>query len=177
MFSRFRIALGLALTLAVILILPVFAGGWAVITLDQLTTNVAAGQPITVGFTVLQHGRTPMTDLDPTIVAQLSESESFVAHAKPEGIPGHYQATLTFPKEGEWEWSIYAFTMEQPMPALNVLAATPSANQSIPKTETPSISPLRIVRMLALLVGITGDRKSTRLNSSHIQKSRMPSSA
>ena len=27
------------------------------------------------------------------------------------------------------------------------------------------------------LPGITGDRKSTRLNSSHIQKSRMPSSA
>ena len=27
------------------------------------------------------------------------------------------------------------------------------------------------------VVGITGDRKSTRLNSSHIQKSRMPSSA
>ena len=29
----------------------------------------------------------------------------------------------------------------------------------------------------ALLVNVAGDRKSTRLNSSHIQKSRMPSSA
>ena len=28
-----------------------------------------------------------------------------------------------------------------------------------------------------LAVGVSGDRKSTRLNSSHIQKSRMPSSA
>ena len=30
---------------------------------------------------------------------------------------------------------------------------------------------------IALLLGISSDRKSTRLNSSHIQKSRMPSSA
>ena len=35
----------------------------------------------------------------------------------------------------------------------------------------PSVHPLD------LLIGIVGDRKSTRLNSSHMPKSRMPSSA
>ena len=35
----------------------------------------------------------------------------------------------------------------------------------------------RLVRPNGLVVGLDLDRKSTRLNSSHIQKSRMPSSA
>ena len=40
-------------------------------------------------------------------------------------------------------------------------------NITLPQPETP----------LANYVGAVRDRKSTRLNSSHIQKSRMPSSA
>jgi cytochrome c2 len=159
MFSRFRIALGLALTLALILILPVFAGGWAVITVDELPTGVVAGKPTTIGFTVLQHGKTPLSGIDPTITATLSKSESFVVHAEEEGKPGHYIATLTFPTEGAWEWSIQAFTMDQPMPVLNVTAGTVS---SVPEpvataeSAAPSLSWLWIVRMLALAVGVIG---------------------
>jgi len=158
MFPRSRIAIGLALLLALVIAIPVFAGGWAVVTLDELPSNVVAGEPLTIGFTVLQHGRTPMTDLEPTVTAKLSFDEKLVVYAAPEGKPGHYAATITFAKEGEWEWSIQAFTMDQPMPVLTVAApGTVSASPPV-QTElaTTSISPLLILRTLALGIGLIG---------------------
>ena len=53
MFSRFRVSIAIAVMLALVLAIPVLAGGWAVITLDELPTNVAAGEPVKIGFTVL----------------------------------------------------------------------------------------------------------------------------
>jgi len=159
MFSRFRIAMGLTLLLVLSFAVPVFAGGWAVITLDALPTGVVAGEPLTIGFTVLQHGKTPMIGLDPTITATLYKDEQLTFFAEPEGKPGHYTATLTFPKEGDWAWSIQAFTMDQAMPVLNVAAPVAvSASQPVVKTdpETASISPLLIVRVLALTIGAVG---------------------
>jgi len=154
MFSRIHVAIGLALLLAFVFAIPVFAGGWAVITLDSLPAGVVAGEPLIVGFTVLQHGRTPMTGLDPTITATLHK-EQFVVHAEPDSKPDHYTATLSFPKEGEWEWSIQAFSMDQPMPVLNVAASMAGTSNSITvKTESvKSISLLWIIRALALGIG------------------------
>ena len=127
------------------------------ITLDELPSNVVAGEPLSIGFTVLQHGRTPMTDIRPTVTAQLADTEKMVIPAEPKGNPGHYVATLTFPKEGNWEWSIQAFTMDQRMPVLNVATASAgNVNQPVVKT-TPadaSISPVLISRALALAIGL-----------------------
>jgi len=157
MFSRFRLALCFALLVALALVIPVFAGGWAVITLDELPTGVVAGESFTVGFTVLQHGRTPLPGLDPTITATLLK-EQFVVHAEAEGEPGHYTAMLSFPKEGEWRWSIQAFTMDQPMPTLSV-AAPIAGSISEPVAQTDpvqnvSVSPLWIAGGLALAIGL-----------------------
>jgi hypothetical protein len=157
MFSRFRISLALALLLAIVLAVPVFAGGWAVITLDRLPSGVVAGEPLTISFMVLQHGRTPMADLQPTITASLSSSESFVVTAKPEGEVGHYVATLNFPKEGNWSWSIQAFTMDQKMPDLSVIAPVAGVvNSPQPVAETTPVSALVIVRVLAVVIGLAG---------------------
>jgi hypothetical protein len=159
MFPRTRIALGLALLLTLITSITVFAGGWAVITLDELPAGVVAGEPLTIGFTVLQHGRTPMTDLHPTITANLYKDEEFVVNAEPDGKPGHYTVTLMFPKEGEWRWSIQAFSMDQVMPMLSVSApVVASASQPVVKTEsvTASFPLLLIVRLLAVGIGLVG---------------------
>jgi len=154
MFSRFRIAIGLALLLTLAFAIPVFAGGWAVITLDELPTNIVAGESIIVGFTVLQHGKTPMRDLDPTVSVRLSKSDAFVVHAVPEGKPGHYAATLTFPKAGEWEWSVQAFTMDQRMPNLNVAGAV---NSSVSKpVQSKPAKPAMPLFWLSLVVGALG---------------------
>jgi mono/diheme cytochrome c family protein len=153
MFPRFRIALSLALLVTVALAVPAFAGGWAVITLDKLPSGVVAGEPFEIGFTVLQHGKTPMADLAPTITASLSKSDTFVVNAKPEGATGHYAATLTFPKQGNWGWSIQAFTMDQAMPELSV--ATPNANSvNQPAANTQPGTMLLIVRVSAFIFGL-----------------------
>jgi len=157
MFSRFRISIALAFLLSLVLAIPAFAGGWAVITLDELPTDVVAGNPLTVGFMVLQHGKTPMDGLEPTIIAKLSKSESFVVYAEPDGEPGHYVATLTFPAEGNWDWTINAFSMEQAMPTLSVAApiAGSAIQQSVAAQATPTL-PLLVVRIIALVIGLVG---------------------
>ena len=159
MSSKVRISLGIALLLSLVVAIPAFAGGWAVITLDELPTNVVAGEPFTIGFTVLQHGRTPLNDLAPTITAALQNQEKLTFRAEADSEPGHYTATLTFPKEGNWEWSIQAFTMDQPMPALSVSAAkVASANAPVTEVESNSLSlpSLLLFRALAFGVGLIG---------------------
>jgi mono/diheme cytochrome c family protein len=156
MFSRIRISLGPVLLLALVFAAPVFAGGWAVISLDELPTGVVAGEPVTVGFTVLQHGITPMSGLEPTVTATLLKDEQFTAFAKPDGKPGHYTATLVFPKEGEWRWSIQAFSMDQLMPMLTVAPAVTGVVAQSEPVQSSGLSVVWIVRALALGLGVIG---------------------
>ena len=120
--------------------------------LDTLPSGVMAGQPITIGFTVLQHGKTPMADLYPTITATLSSVDTFVVKAKPEGKVGHYTAILTFPKAGNWSWSIQAFTMDQAMPELSVAAPIAASTSQVPAKANP-ISLLLVARISVLVIG------------------------
>ncbi len=107
------------------LTIPAWAGGWAIVTLDTLPTQVVAGQPLTIGFVVRQHGQRPVEGLTPQITAtRVDAYGSYAAMATAQGETGHYQATLTFPNAGTWDWTIDAFgAFPQPMPQLNVLSA------------------------------------------------------
>lgn len=159
MLSKSRFAFGLALLLSLVIAVPAFAGGWAVITLDDLPTNVVAGEPLTIGFTVLQHGMTPMNDLAPTVTVILRNEEKLAFRAEADHKPGHYTATLTLPKEGSWEWYIQAFSMDQRMPELTVAPAKAvTASEPVAKVESSpaSLSPLLLLRGLALGVGLVG---------------------
>lgn len=150
--KRTILAIGLTLLLAMAITVPALAGGWAVITLDELPGNVEANQPIEIGFMVRQHGVTPLGGESPVIRAHLADStESVIVEASEEGEVGHYVATLILPKSGEWEWSIQAFTGTQPMPALTVVDATIAAPQSEPVAATTNALPL-----LAGGVGLLG---------------------
>ena len=159
MISRTFISIGLALLLTLVIAFPAFAGGWAVITLDELPTDVIAGEPLTIGFVVRQHGVTPMSGLYPIIKATLQKTENLVVQAEPKGAPGHYTATLTFPKSGDWSWTIQAFTMEQPMPSLKVVDSNvAAAEKPVTKLETEpaSIDPVLVLRALAFGVALIG---------------------
>jgi hypothetical protein len=76
------------------------AGGWAVSSLDPLPP-VHAGQPVDVGFQLLQHGRTPVVASEWPgatigVAVRVGDDEWFVpAKAGPE--PGHYVATVEVP--------------------------------------------------------------------------------
>ena len=158
---KFRIALGIALLLSLVVTIPAFAGGWAVITLDELPTDVVAGEPLTIGFTVLQHGITPMDGLAPIVTVTQLKGEQLAFRAESDDKPGHYTATLTFPQEGSWEWSIQAFSMDQRMPALNVAATAAvvaPVNEPVSKAESKlaSLTPLLLFRALTFGVALIG---------------------
>jgi len=158
-------AIGLTLLLAMAITVPVFAGGWAVITLDELPGNVEANQPLEIGFMVRQHGVTPLSGLSPTIRADLAgSSESIRVTAVDEGIAGHYAATLTLPQTGEWQWSIEAFGGAQPMPALTVVEAASVVAKSEPVKASSNSLPLLAggVGLVGALGGLLAMKKKVR---------------
>lgn len=142
----------LALALALILAVPVLAGGWAVITLDALPGQMAAGEPLEIGFVVRQHGQTPLGGLTPIITARLNGGSKLVRFfAEEQGAVGHYTASLTLPEAGTWEWSIEAFGEPQAMPALTVNAAVVAAEAQVTQ---PATAPA--FNTMSLWIGVAG---------------------
>jgi cytochrome c2 len=124
------------------------AGGWAVITLDDLPRQIVAKQPFTIGFTVRQHGRTFRDDLTPLVRFDRADNrDSFTVPAQREGSSGHYVASVTFPSDGQWSLRVAiepSGMMTQPLPTLAVMTvvSTKPANNPAP--------------MLAGLIGSVG---------------------
>jgi cytochrome c2 len=143
--------------------IPALAGGWAVITLESLPSGVVAGSPFTVRFAVRQHGRTLLADLAPTISAQNTENgDSFSTNARPVvGNLGHYEAVLTFPSAGNWEWAVQAFTMDQRMPDL-VVAADSAISEALPedRSRLPLLTGVAGVAIALVALGISLRSKS-----------------
>ncbi|MCQ3938306.1 MAG: hypothetical protein DPW18_14840 [Chloroflexi bacterium] len=154
MSSRFRVAIAVALILSLAVSIPAFAGGWAVVTLDGLPVRVVAGEPLTIGFMVRQHGISPAPGLSPTITFTLPKEEQFTVTAKEDDITGHYSATVTLPKEGDWNWIVEAYSFPQPMPVITVVAPTATAvSQPVAAEPVPY---MLIIRMAAFGLGMLG---------------------
>ena len=77
------------------------AGGWATVSLSSTPT----GKNWTVDLTVLQHGRTPLNDLQPVVTIRSGDTIKDFA-AKPTGKPGTYRAQVVFPTTGRWTYQI-----------------------------------------------------------------------
>jgi len=155
MAHRSWISLILALFLISVAASPAAAGGWAVVTLDELPTDLVTGRPVEVGFVVLQHGRTPVEGLTPIITARnLDTNETIRFEAIPSGDTGHYSATMILPSAGEWNWEIDAFSTVL-MPSLQVIPAEMPA-QNI-ASSGPATPPGWIAFLLiAVAVGVLG---------------------
>ena len=154
--SKFRFLwLGMAACLFA-LALPslVFAGGWAVVTLDALPQNITAGQPLVIGMTARQHGQTPW-ELEALILeARHQETGHEVSFAaKPDGKPGHYQVELLFPEAGRWEWGVASGLVPvlQPLPVLEVAGG---AGVTAVSQKPSPLNALQRVRPPAALLGI-----------------------
>ena len=141
------------LVLSALSVVPAWGGGWAVITLDALPTSPQAGEPLSVGFSVFQHGQTPLAGLDPTIVASHIESGEWIkVQATDEGAVGHYAATLLLPSAGAWDWTIRAFgDVAQPMPRIVVQTAVAAAPQA-----SPAPAPLLLLGALTAAMAVAG---------------------
>ena len=81
------------------------AGGWAVTTIDPLPEPPRAGEATSIGYTIRQHGVTPV-ELAGTGIELLSseQSQSLFFPGRPDGPKGHYTAKVTIPAAGTWSW-------------------------------------------------------------------------
>jgi hypothetical protein len=133
-----RISFALFILFLTLAFVPaVLAGGWAVVTLDQLPGEIHAGQPTTIGFRVLQHGVRPVHDLGPDMPIEPvlaahnpATGERVEVVARPVEEIGHFVAEIVFPSDGEWEWMITPepFPAETRFEPLNVQPALPGAS-------------------------------------------------
>jgi hypothetical protein len=95
-----------ALVVAFVLAGNASAGGFATVQLGSTPSGVTAGGTWSVELTVLQHGRTPLDGLSPTVtIANGSQERVFPAVAT--GKPGVYHAEVVFPAAGTWAWKIW----------------------------------------------------------------------
>lgn len=118
------------------------AGGWAVVVLDTTPTTVVAGEPLTVGFRVLQHGQTPIARQNPLLMAWRVDSTEWVSDvARDEGAEGHYVARLVFPTPGTWTWSVNTFGADHRMPPITVVAPASATATAAPPAPTPTTAP------------------------------------
>ena len=83
------------------------AGGWATVSLSSTPDDLGAGAPWDVDMTILQHGRTPLDGLEPSItLTNTATGKTEHVVAKPTGRPGVYEAHAVFPEAGRWTYAI-----------------------------------------------------------------------
>ena len=118
----------LALVLVALAAVPAAAGGWATVGLDSTPAGVVPGQPWNVNITVLQHGRTPLSGITPS-VAITSGSVTREFAAKPTEKPGVYRASVVFPTAGRWSYTVDDGFIGQvhTYPAVTIAAAPAAA--------------------------------------------------
>ncbi len=128
--------IGLMIVVAALLaaVPGVLAGGWAAVVLDELPGEIHAGETHEVGFMVLQHGKTPVHNLgddawpvEPFLEASnATTGETLHVSAVPTKVTGHFVASVTFPSEGEWAWSITPMPFNGSKQAFEPLSILPA---------------------------------------------------
>jgi hypothetical protein len=96
-----------ALAIIGLLALPAGAlgGGWATVRLSSTPDGLRPGAAWNVELDVLQHGRTPLSGVRPTVTITSGQlSRTFTS--QPTGKPGTYRASITFPKAGTWRYLV-----------------------------------------------------------------------
>jgi mono/diheme cytochrome c family protein len=81
------------------------AGGWAVVTVENLPEQFVVGKPTTLTFSVRQHGQRLVPGLRAHASANLRDKQ-IDANAGPGKESGYYTASFTLPEPGQWSISI-----------------------------------------------------------------------
>ena len=97
-------------------------GGWATVGFDPPPETLAPGDTWELQMTVLQHGRTPLEGVKPTVILSKEaggEEASFPAH--PTDEPGVYRASVVLESAGEWKLVVDdGFSARHTFPAVQV---------------------------------------------------------
>lgn len=99
------------------------AGGWAVITVEELPNEITVGRPVTLTYSVRQHGRTLLSGLNGSLEA-VSAGQTIRETASAGIDVGQYNVTFTPTHPGTWTLTLRsgfgknAITL-MPIPAVN----------------------------------------------------------
>lgn len=102
-----RIMLTGALLAAAVAPAVAWGGGYATAGVSPPPPETAAGVPWNAELTILQHGRTPLAGVKPSVIIRPAgggPARTFAA--KPTAKPGVYVARVVFPKAGRWKYTI-----------------------------------------------------------------------
>ena len=85
---------------------PALAGGWAVTTFDDMPGQFVSGKEYALGYTIRQHGATPINVTKTEIVAVAVSGRTLSFPGTSQGPVGHYVATVFFPAGGTYTWQV-----------------------------------------------------------------------
>jgi hypothetical protein len=104
---RLLLSLSAALALAGLTASLAAAGGMAIVVPDESTgiDDPVAGEPFSLGFTLLQHGVTPVDDGLVEVVLASPGGQELVSRAEAQG-DGHWLVETTLPESGAWSWTV-----------------------------------------------------------------------
>jgi hypothetical protein len=120
-----------AIALTLMMATSALAGGWAEAVMDTPPDDPGGpGQPITIGFTLLQHGVTPV-DWGTTQVVLTNDAtgKSVTFNARPQGAVGHWVAEISVPAEGTWAYEV-RHDLEIEMTGFDPITVGPAAAQA-----------------------------------------------
>jgi hypothetical protein len=83
------------------------AGGWATAGLGPPDDGLKAGDTWNAEVTILQHGKTPLSGVEPTVTIRNDSGRTETFRAEPTGQPGVYVAEVRFPSGGTWSYEVY----------------------------------------------------------------------
>jgi YtkA-like len=145
---RHRTRLALAITTATLLSLvagAVAAGSYADVGFtDGMDAPPTAGEEREIGFTLLQHGVTPVDFGEVTVTATAPGAAPVTVQATPLG-DGRWVATVTFPAAGDWQLRVTHTELETP-------AAVPVSVGEAAFAWPASLLPMAAIGMAAILV-------------------------
>ena len=117
-----------ALTLGA-LATPALAGGWAVTTFDDMPGQFVSGKEYALGYTIRQHGATPVNVSKTEIVAASVSGRTLSFPGRSDGAVGHYVATVFFPAGGTYTWHVTQGDFApQDLGRITILAAAGAAS-------------------------------------------------
>jgi hypothetical protein len=156
------IALSVAVLASFVLASVALAGGWAQVSAKNVPVDPPAGEETTIDLGVLQHGVTPVSWPDLTVVATDATSGAVVrAEAKAKGTTGSYVATIVFPTAGDWKLTFDSvdLVMEGSV-AMHVAPPIAAAPAGTPAEQAPApasfVGPLLVVLLAVGAILVIG---------------------
>lgn len=152
------IALVLATLASLALASAAVAGGWAHVSARTVPVDPPAGEETTIEVNVLQHGVTPVSWPELTVIATDAASGTVIrAEAQAVGGAGSYVARIVFPSAGDWTLSFASTDLVMEGSAVMHVAppaAAPPAGAGTPTESAPASGAIPLALLLLAAAGI-----------------------